>query len=200
MIYSLRGKLVHTAPNIAVVECGGVGYGCKTTATTLASLPKQGAEVLLYTYLHITDNALDLFGFASSMELNFFKMVITVSGVGPKVALALLSDLTPEKLALCIAAGDYKALTRAPGVGNKIAQRIVLELKDKVSSDDLTLGVAESSAAADIGTGGLAEAIGALVALGYSRSDAAVAISKLDSTLSVEELIKGGLKALSSYK
>jgi len=200
MIYSLRGKLVHTQPNLAVVECSGVGYACKTTATTLASLPKQGSEVLLYTYLHVTDNALDLFGFAGSMELNFFKMVITVTGVGPKVALAILSDLTPEKLALCIAAGDYKTLTRTPGVGNKIAQRIVLELKDKVSSDDLSMGVKESGGAVDVGTGSLAEAIGALVALGYSRSEAAVALSKLDVGLSVEELIKGGLKALSSHK
>lgn len=200
MIYSLRGRLAHTEPNLAVIECGGVGYGCKTTATTLAALPKRGGDAMLFTYLHITENALDLFGFASALELSFFKMIITVSGVGPKVALAILSDSTPERLALCIAAGDYKTLTQSAGVGNKIAQRIVLELKDKVASSDISAGFTESMGGAEAGTGSLAEAISALVTLGYSRSEAALALSKLSAGLSVEELIKGGLKALSSHK
>lgn len=199
MIYSLCGKLTHTGLNLAVVECGGVGYGCKTTSTTLSALPKMGGDAMLFTYLHITENALDLFGFATSLELDFFKKIISVSGVGPKVALALLSDLTPERLALCIAAGDYKTITRAPGVGNKIAQRIVLELKDKVSSSDLAGGFA-SADAADANTGSLGEAINALMSLGYARADAAAALSRMDASLGVEELIKAGLKALSSMK
>lgn len=199
MIYSLQGKLVHTEPNLAVVECGGVGYGCKTTSTTLSALQKSGAQVHLYTYLHITENALDLFGFASSIELEFFKKIISVSGVGPKVALAILSGLSPDRLALCIASGDYKTITQAPGVGNKIAQRIVLELKDKVSSQEISAGFS-SSDVAGVGAGSLGEAISALVALGYARADAAVALSKMDESLPVEELIKTGLKALSSMK
>ncbi|MBC8547076.1 Holliday junction branch migration protein RuvA [Clostridiaceae bacterium NSJ-31] len=196
MIYRLRGKLIHTAPNLAVVECGGVGYACKTTTSTLSALPKQGGEAQLYTYLHITDSALDLFGFATELELGFFKMMITVSGVGPKVALAILSDLTPDRLALCIASGDHKTLTRSPGVGNKLAQRIVLELKDKVADAEFGLSAPEGITAAEIGSGNLAEAAAALESLGYARAEAAQALAKLDPALPVEELIKGGLKRL----
>ena len=202
MIYSLHGRLEHTEPSLAVVECGGVGYACKTTTSTLAELKRQGAEVTLYTYLHITENALDLFGFATSTELNFFKMIITVSGVGPKVALAILSDNTPDRLSLCIAAGDYKTLTQTSGVGNKIAQRIVLELKDKVSTTGLSLagGASEGTQGHDFAAGSIGEAISALVTLGYSRSEAAEAIVPMGSGLTVEEYIKGGLRALSSHK
>ena len=125
MIYSLRGTVVHTEPNMIVVECGGVGYQCSTTNQTIAKLPKEQKQVLIYTYLQVREDAVNLFGFYDLNELSCFKMLISVSGVGPKAALAILSDCTPEKFALCVASGDYKTLTRSQGIGPKIAQRIL---------------------------------------------------------------------------
>lgn len=200
MIYSVRGKLTHIDANLAVVECGGVGYACKTTATTLNSLPRLGSEATLYTYLHITENALDLFGFFTILELSYFKMILTVSGVGPKAALAILSDLTPERLAVCIAAGDYKTITRAPGVGPKLAQRILLELKDRVADEDLAFVRQEQGGGGEGESSAVAQALSALVALGYSRGEAASALAKADPVQPVEELIKTGLKKLSAQK
>ncbi len=138
MFYSLTGKL-------AVVECGGVGYRCMTSLTTLSCLPPAGERVTLYTHLNVREDALDLFGFYSMNELDAFKKLIGVSGVGPKSALAILSDMTPDRLALCIASGDAKSLTRAPGVGVKLAQRLILELKDKISKAELASGVGEAA-------------------------------------------------------
>lgn len=199
MIYSVTGLLRHTEPGLAVVECAGVGYACKTTDFTLAALPRAGGTATLYTYLHITENDISLFGFAQKEELECFKLVITVSGVGPKAGLAILSELSPDQLALAVAAGDYKALTRCPGIGNKIAQRMVLELKDKLGVGGAAAGVAEVSAA-DEAPGGMGEALHALLALGYSRSEAAAALAKLDAALPVEELVRGALKAMARGK
>lgn len=196
MLYSVRGKLLLTEQNAAVVECGGVGYKCFTTLATLSRLPQRGSEVMLYTYLHIREDACDLFGFYDAEELNCFKMLISVSGVGPKVGLAILSELTPQKFALCVASGDAKSLTRAQGVGPKLAQRIVLELKDKVEKSAVSAGIAEIPSFVTAQSGSASEAMSALVVLGYSQSEAVRALSKLDGSLSVEELIKQGLKAL----
>ena len=184
--------MTHWETGLAVVECGGVGYACRTTMNTLAKI-RDLDEVKLYTYLHVTDNAFDLFGFADSAELASFRQLISVSGVGPKVALSILSDITPSKLALCIVSSDSKTLTRSPGVGSKTAQRIVLELKDKVakeqkfSSDDL------QSAAAPAGSN-FADAILALQTLEYSPAQCNAALAGADPSSSVEELIKYGLK------
>lgn len=199
MIYSVTGVLRHTEPGLAVVECGGVGYACKTTDATLAALPRTGGTATLYTYMHVTESDVSLFGFAALEELACFKLVITVSGVGPKAGLAILSELSPDKLALAVAAGDFKALTRCPGIGNKIAQRIVLELKDKLGVGGAVSGVAEV-AGAEEAAGGMGEALGALLSLGYTRSEAAAALAKLDAALSVEELVKGALKAMARGK
>lgn len=196
MIYSIRGTVVHTEPNRIVVECAGVGYQCLTTNRTIAKLPKEQKNVLIYTYLQVREDALTLFGFYDLGELSCFKMLIAVSGVGPKAALSILSDITPEQFALCVASGDYKTLTRSPGIGPKIAQRIVLELKDKISNEQLQYAVNESAAPVDFGSSNVAEAIGALVVLGYSQSEAAAAVAKLDGGTPVEELIKGALKKL----
>lgn len=195
MFYCITGKLIHKEPNLAVVECGGVGYKCLTTNSTLARL--DFTEVTLYTYLHVTENALDLFGFQDLSELNCFKMLISVSGVGPKAALSILSGMTPERFALTVASGDAKLLTKSQGIGPKIAQRIVLELKDKVSKGDVQRGVA-GGAGFDMGDANTAigEAISALVVLGYAQGDAMSALSGCDETLGVEELIKLGLKKL----
>ncbi|MBQ1507049.1 MAG: Holliday junction branch migration protein RuvA [Ruminococcus sp.] len=197
MIYSVRGKLIHTTPSGAVVECGGVGYFCQTTVNTLKTL-KLNSEVTLYTHLNVREDAMELFGFATTTELEAFKTLISVSGVGPKAGLAVLSVMTPEQVALAIAADDIKAITRAPGIGKKIAQRIVLELKDKLS---LSTGV--SSAAADISqgtanvvSGNIPKAVEALGVLGYSPSEVSAVLAAMDSSLPVEQLIAMTLKQM----
>ena len=134
MIYSVRGEIIHTEPSLAVIECGGVGYACRTTFNTLKKIGTSG-EAKLYTYLHVREDAVELFGFADTAELACFKQLISVSGVGPKAGLSILSEISPQKLALCITTGDSKTLTKCPGIGAKTAQRIVLELKDKVAKE-----------------------------------------------------------------
>lgn len=199
MIYSLNGTLIYTDVNTAVVECGGVGFKCFSTLTTLRKLPQVGSKVFLYTHMNVREDAMDLYGFADTEELRCFKLLISVSGVGPKAALAILSELTPEKLAFCVSAGDSKSITRAQGVGPKTAQRVVLELKDKLkvdvpeSSDNSDFGTVSSTAAGNAG-----EAISALVMLGYSQTEASNAVSKLPQDMSVEEMIKRSLRQLSA--
>lgn len=195
MIYNLRGTLTYCDQNFAVVECGGVGFKCFTTLNTLREIGKVGNEVNLYTHLLVREDAMDLFGFASKEELESFRLLISVSGIGPKAAVAILSEMTPDRLAVCIASGDAKMLTKAQGVGKKTAERVVLELKDKmgaIGSSDVAAAAAAGSAE---GTDS-AEAVQALVALGYTQSDAAVVIGRLDPSLSVDEMIRIGLKKL----
>lgn len=199
MIYSVRGKIAAKTTEMAVIECSGVGYACRTTLSTLSNLGRIGEEAFLLTYLHVREDCVELFGFATEQELNCFKMLISVSGVGPKVGLAILSDTTPERFALNIASGDHKALTKTKGVGPKLAQRVVLELKDKIAKEHLSgKAFADTDFNFDsVQSGGnTGEAVAALVVLGYSQTEAVSVISKLDSSLSVEELIKGALKAM----
>ena len=197
MIASLHGILTDKDMNGAVVECGGIGFKVAAPATTVAVLPPVGKEVFLHTHLVVREDAFDLYGFSTAEELQVFKLITTVSGVGAKIGLALLSQFTPDRLMLCIASGDAKTLTAASGVGIKLAQRIVLELKDKVGSaantpNETILAVGNATAQPTTG-----EAIEALVSLGYSQSEAALAIGRLDPTLSCEDLIKQALKSLS---
>ena len=195
MIYSLRGSIVHWEQGLAVVECGGGGYACRTTMNTLSKI-RDSKEVFLYTYMHVTENSLDLFGFADKSELASFKQLISVSGVGPKAALSILSDITPSKLALCIASGDSKTLTRSQGIGAKIAQRIVLELKDKVAKEQ-KFTAAELASVPDIGAGNsVTEAMTALQTLGFTPAQCAAALNGADPGAPVEELVKFGLKNL----
>lgn len=199
MLYSLTGTLVARDMDAVAVDCSGVAYYCKTTLSTLSRMSGIGEAVTLYTYLNIRQEALELFGFADMGELNCFKMLINVSGVGPKAALSILSTMTPERFALCVASGDYKAITAAPGVGSKLAQRVVLELKDKLGKADIAAGFADTSGRVVVaGKGNAGEAMSALMVLGYSQSEAAVAIGGLEESLPVEELIKGALKKLAS--
>jgi Holliday junction DNA helicase RuvA len=201
MIYSVNGILKAVEPNFIVVDVGGIGFGIKTTLTTIAQLPEIGKEVFLYTYLNVREDAMELYGFFDSSELSCYKMLITVNGVGPKAALSILSDHTPEQFALCVASGDAKSLTRSAGIGLKTAQRIVLELKDKVSKEQVAGGVtAKSAGSFAVSTGNAAEAISALVVLGYSQSDAASIVTSLDPSTPVEEMIKAGLKALAKNR
>ncbi len=200
MIYSITGKLVSAtfadAHYLTVVEAGGIGYAVKTTHTTMTQMPEQGSTATFYTYLYVREDALELFGFADLEELNCFKMLISISGVGPKAALSILSDMTPQKFALAIATGDSKCFTRCKGIGAKTAQRIVLELKDKITNEQLASGVTEQAPSLEKISSNAGEAVSALVVLGYGQSEAAVAVSKLDQSLSVEEMIKLSLKAL----
>lgn len=199
MIYSVRGILTHVEPKLVVVECGGVGMMCHITLNTARQLPAQGEEVMLYTILNVREDAMELFGFADQAERRCFQQLITVTGVGPKAALAILSELTPDKLALAVAAGDHKLITRAQGVGPKLAQRVVLELKDKVadiSADgDFEIPQGQPSAA-----GNADEAVNALTVLGFSASEASAAVAKLDSALPAGELVRLALRSLAQRK
>jgi Holliday junction DNA helicase RuvA len=197
MLYSVRGKLIAIESNAAVVECGGVGYMCQTTMNTLKAV-KLNTEVTLYTYLNVREDAVDLFGFATKAELETFKNLISVSGVGPKAGLAVLSELSPEQVAMAIASDDLKTITRAQGIGKKIAQRIVLELKDKLAKaakeDNSFAQAAQNSV--NVSMGNVPKAIEALGVLGYSPSDVSPVLATLDSTLPVEQLISLTLKQM----
>ena len=197
MLYSVRGKLIQTTATCAVVECGGVGFLCQTTLNTLKTL-KPGSEVMLYTYLNVREDAMELFGFATKTELDTFKTLISVSGVGPKAGLALLSELSPEQVAMAIATDDVKTITRAQGIGKKIAQRIVLELKDKLAKAAATdSGVAAVSATAVSAAGGnVSKAIEALGVLGYAPAEVSPVLAQFDGNLPVEQLIAMTLRQM----
>lgn len=206
MIYSLKGTLAVKELNFAVIECAGVGYGCRTTYTTVSQLGAVGSEAMLYTYLYVREDAVELFGFSSLQELSCFKLLISVSGVGPKAATAILSDVTPERFAFLVASGDSKFFTKTKGIGAKTAQRIVLELKDKISSESLGgSGSADLSAfsAPASGTGeatSVTEALEALMVLGYSQGEVAHILGKLDASMSTQDLIKETLRILAAKK
>lgn len=193
MIYSVRGKLIHTENSAAVVECGGVGYLCQTTMNTLKTL-KLNSDVTLYTYLNVREDAVDLFGFATQNELATFKTLISVSGVGPKAGLSVLSELTAEQVAMAIATDDIKTITRAQGIGKKIAQRIILELKDKLAKSEQTQsGNVQMPQTAG---GNVAKAIEALGVLGYTPADVSPVLANFDAGLPVEQLIAMTLKQM----
>ena len=193
MIYSVRGKLIHTENSAAVVECGGVGSLCQTTMNTLKTL-KLNSEVTLYTYLNVREDAVDLFGFATQNELATFKTLISVSGVGPKAGLSVLSELTAEQVAMAIATDDIKTITRAQGIGKKIAQRIILELKDKLAKSEQTQsGNVQMPQTAG---GNVAKAIEALGVLGYTPADVSPVLANFDAGLPVEQLIAMTLKQM----
>lgn len=197
MIYSVRGKLTHKEPFLAVVECAGVGYACRTTCSTSAQLGETGKEVYLYTYLHVREDNVELFGFYSMQELNCFKMLISVSGVGPKAALSILSDIDAQRFALTIASGDSKVFTKTKGVGPKLAQRIVLELKDKIAKESITASDIKSSGNIFVPEGdNCAEAVSALMVLGFSQEEVAAAVSKIDTSLDTGEIVKQVLKII----
>lgn len=196
MFYSLSGEIIFKDEQSFAISCGGVGFKCFATRKTLAAL-SLNSKTTVFTHLNVREDALDLFGFSSQEELDAFKLLVSVSGVGPKAALAILSELSPDSFAVAVASGDSKAITAANGVGPKLAQRIIMELKDKISTasfvsdESSTISNAVNTANSMSNT---AEAIAALTALGYSQSEASVAVSKLSPSLSVEDLIKGALK------
>lgn len=193
MIYSLKGEVVHTEQQLAVIECAGVGYACRTTDNTIARL-KKGETAKLYTYMHFSQDNVELFGFYDNMELSCFKMLLKVSGVGPKAALSILSGMDTNSFALAVASGDHKSITKAKGVGSKTAQKIVIELKDKLAKDMGDMSAAKTAFVPK--NTALGDALTALMMLGFSESGAADALSQLDTSLPVEQLVKGALKKL----
>ena len=198
MFYYVNGTVAHLAPYLAVIDCGGVGYACRTTNNTLARL-KKGETARLYTYLNVREDAMELYGFFTEDERNCFQLLIGVSGVGPKAALSILSSSTPETLAMSIITGDEKALTVAPGIGKKIAQRVILELKDKLAKGQIAPG-GESyggTGVTVIPENKSSEAAAALAVLGYSTAEIGVALKGIDlDALSLEEIIKQALKKM----
>ena len=198
MFYYVQGTVTHTAPYLAVIDCSGVGYACRTTNYTLASI-NRGKIAKLYTYLHVREEIFELYGFASERELSCFQMLLGVSGVGPKAALAILSSNSPEGLAMAIVSGNEKALTAAPGIGKKIAQRIILELKDKLAKGQLAMGDGEAFAGGVtiIPEDKVSEAAAALAVLGYSQQEITLALKGIEmDALSLEEIIKQALKKM----
>ena len=219
MIYCLTGKIIKKTMNAVVVSCGGVGYYAQCPASVAGALPGVGKETTLYTVMSVTENDVSLYGidsggrstetdvtlygFATEEQQACFEMLTAVSGVGPKVGLAILSVMEPDRVALAISAGDHKAFKAASGVGPKLAQRIVLELKDKVAKgfvDGISLEDVAGATSTAPAAQGAGQAIAALVSLGYSQSEAAMAVSKIDATLPVEEIIKLALRGMAGRR
>ena len=198
MIYSLRGTLVFSDHISAVIECGGVGYKFIASTKTLSSLPPKNSNAFVYTYMNVKEDAVDLYGFADVAELEAFKLITSVNGVGPKIGIALLSEFVVDRLYMCISSGDAKALTAASGVGLKLAQRIVLELKDKVSGTNSSVASDGINAPVAVDGSSPKDAIAALVQFGYSHSEASSAVSKCDLSKTTEEIIKQALRLLST--
>ena len=202
MFYYIKGPLAYKDASTAVVEAGGVGYKMTVSQTTINSLPAVGGTVKLYTHMSVREDGVELFGFYSLDELSAFKLLINVSGVGPKVAVSILSYLPPDKFILAVSSEDAKTLSKASGVGAKTAARIILELKDKlpqlgsVSMGDVSAGAAASSTAGGASSE-LSDAIEALSAIGYTRSEIMTALRGVDtSNMSLEEIFKTATKKL----
>lgn len=213
MIYTLRGQIIEAdiVSSAVVIECGGVGYRLTVTTNTMSSLPTPvfgpdgesaiGESVRVYTYMSVREDAVELFGFSAKDELDMFKLLISVSGVGPKAAMAMLSLMTPKHFALTIASEDTKAISRAPGVGAKTAARVVLELKDKIAKLYPVLSPSDADevtreGVASVSKGNVKDASDALSVLGYSRSEIAAAMRNIDTSQPVEDIIREALAAL----
>lgn len=192
MYYYIKGTLALLAGDTAVIDAGGIGYRLTVTQNTFAALAsKLGKEAQLFTYLAVRDDAMELYGFASEDEKLFFTKLLSVSGIGPKAAVSVLSAFTPNQLVSAVQAGDAKMISRANGIGLKTAQKVIIELKGKLDLSDDTAGCALPSAAT--------EAVNALTVLGYTRGEAAEAVKGIDGTLALEEIIALALKKLNRF-
>ena len=196
MIYSVKGTLIYTDLNTAVIDVNGIGFKCFCSTRTLAQLPAINKEVFLLTFMNVRDDAIELYGFSDKTELDCFKLLIEVKGIGPKAAMSILSTLSPDRLALAVASKDFKAIQAAPGIGKKSAEMVVLELKDKLGSLDIEQTDEMQTVANTVDSSSKKDAIDALVSLGYSQSDAAKAVAKAGNDLSTEALIKYALTRL----
>ncbi len=199
MISYIKGELVEVTENAIVLDHGGMGFSIMMPASILAKLPQIGSELKVHTYLYVKEDILDLYGFLTKDDLKIFKLLITVNGIGPKGALAILSAMTPDDLRFAVLAGDAKTISKAPGIGNKTAQKLIIELKDKLKIEDVldsSDGGYETSS--DMGDTAAAEAVMALTALGYSAADATRAVKLVDNAgnMDSEALLKAALKKL----
>lgn len=199
MISFIRGELTEVLEDTAVVENNGIGFNIRVPMSVLAELPECGSKVKLFTYLHVKEDAMNLFGFLSRDDLEIFKMMLGVSGIGPKGALAILSTLTANELRLAVASDDAKAISKAPGVGLKTAQKMIIEMKGRISMPDFGGNTAPLlPAGQDVADDARSEAIAALTALGYSNSEAVLAVKKVAFTedMDAEAVLKASLKHL----
>ena len=200
MIAFVKGELVAIEEDRVIVEAGGIGYNIFVSASTIGALPMEGKEVRLHTYLNVKEDLMQLYGFLTRDELNVFKLIIGVSGIGPKGGLGILSQLTPNDLRFAVASKDVKAISAAPGIGKKTAEKLILELKDKLSIEDVLDTSTESKASVSgaIGTDVQSDAVQALVALGYGSTEALKAVKQVDVAegITVEVILKKALKYL----
>ena len=197
MFYHINGKVTAIEPNLAVIDCWGIGFALSVSVNTLSHL-QIGENAKLFTYEHIREDTFELFGFCDKQEKRCFEMLIGVSGVGPKAAISILSSATPEALAMAVISGDEKALTAVPGIGKKIAQRILLELKDKIAKETsgFAMGVGAASAV-PVGGSKLSDAVSALAVLGYSSSEITVVMKDIDiENTALEDIIKQALRKM----
>lgn len=199
MISYIKGELVEVTENAIVLDHGGMGFSIMMPASILAKLPQIGSELKVHTYLYVKEDILDLYGFLTKDDLKIFKLLITVNGIGPKGALAILSAMTPDDLRFAVLAGDSKTISKAPGIGNKTAQKLIIELKDKLKIEDVLDGSDGGyETSSDMGDTAAAEAVMALTALGYSAADATRAVKLVDNAgnMDSEALLKAALKKL----
>ncbi len=194
MYYYIKGKIAKKCENSIIIDNGGIGYRIYTSANSLSTAGEQGSTATIYTHLNVREDVFDLYGFVTEEEREMFLNLISVSGVGPKAALAVLSVTTPAKLALAVITEDIKTITKAQGVGPKMAQRMILELKDKLKNEDIAEELDVSGLHEEDSS--LSEAVSALVVLGYSINDAKYAVGKAGTTGSTEEIIKRALVQL----
>lgn len=203
MIHFVKGILDTASENMVVVENGGIGFEIMVPLSVVSSLPQTGNEVKIYTYTYVREDALQLYGFLTRDELSMFRLLITVSGIGPKGALGILSVMDADALRFAILADDAKSISKAPGIGAKTASKLILELKDKMDFEEAVTHVLDQGQAEEAGGvpgGGMAanDAIQALVALGYTSTEAVRAVKKVEITadMTVEDILKAGLKNL----
>ena len=200
MISYIKGELVELTENAIVLDHDGMGFLIMMPASILAKLPAIGSELKVHTYLYVKEDALELYGFLTKDDLKVFRLLITVSGIGPKGALAILSTMSPDDLRFAVLAGDSKTISKAPGIGSKTAQKLIIELKDKLKIEDVLDGGADGGyePQSDMGDTAAAEAVMALTALGYSSADATRAVRQVDggADMDSEALLKAALKKL----
>lgn len=200
MISYIKGELVELTENAIVLDHDGMGFLIMMPASILVKLPAIGSELKVHTYLYVKEDALDLYGFLTKDDLKVFRLLITVSGIGPKGALAILSTMSPDDLRFAVLAGDSKTISKAPGIGSKTAQKLIIELKDKLKIEDVLDGGADGGyePQSDMGDTAAVEAVMALTALGYSSADATRAVRQVDggADMDSEALLKAALKKL----
>lgn len=193
-----KGILSYIGEDFIVIECNGVGYEIYIPISIIPDLPGIGHELKVYTYLHVREDAMILYGFLSEDDKRIFKLLISVNGIGPKGALSILSVLTPDDLRFAVLSDDTKSICKAPGIGNKMAQKLILELKDKLSLEDAFESKLQNHSAASVDSSARQEAISALISLGYPSTDAYKAVSSIEvtDTMSAEDILKQALKKM----